>query len=80
MAGNIIGSSWVSGGYSGWHLDHDRRNFAIVRYDISSLDTSFVTEVSKYMGLMYITDGNDGDGRWFHVPPYFDDLVATLDR
>lgn len=76
---NIIGSDWVSGGYSGWHMDYDKRNFAIVRYDISSLDTSFVREVSKYMGLMYITDGNDSNHRWFHVPPYFGDLVAALD-
>jgi hypothetical protein len=77
---NIIGSSWVSGGYSGWHKDHDKRNFAIVRYDVTSLDRNFVTEVSKYMGLMYITDGNDSNSRWFHVPPYFGDLVATLDQ
>ena len=77
---NIIGSNWVSGGYSGWHKDYDKRNFAIVRYDISSLDTTFVTEVSEYMGLMYITDGNDSNSRWFHVPSYFGNLVSTLDR
>ncbi|HEX6067766.1 MAG TPA: spherulation-specific family 4 protein [Nitrososphaera sp.] len=77
---NIIGSSWVSGGYSGWHEDYDKRNFSIVRYDISWLSSSFVTEVSEYMGLMYITDGNDEDGRWFSLPSYFDDLVAALDR
>ena len=77
---NIIGSSWVSGGYSGWHKDHDKRNFSVIRYDAGWLNKSFVTEVSKSVGLMYITNGNDSNKRWFHVPPYFGDLVATLDR
>jgi hypothetical protein len=29
---------------------------------------------------MYITNGDDSNGRWFHVPPYFSTLIATLDR
>ena len=76
---NIIGSTWVSGGYSGWHSDYDKTNFAIVRYDVSWLDKSFVTEISESIGLLYLTDGNDSNSRWFHIPSYFGDLVATLD-
>jgi hypothetical protein len=77
---NIIGSSWVKGGYLGWHKDYDKRNFAVVRYDADWLNKTFVIDVSRYMGLVYVTNGDDSDGRWFHVPPYFGDLVATLDR
>jgi hypothetical protein len=77
---NIIGSSWVTGGFLGWHKDYDKRNFSIVRYDVSWLDKNWVNNVSQNMGLMYITNGNDSNSRWFHVPPYFGDLVATLDK
>ena len=63
----------------GWHYQYDKRNFSYVRYNINSLDTSFETESKKWVGLLYITDGNDSDGRWFHVPPYFGALIGALD-
>jgi hypothetical protein len=65
---------------SGWHDDYDKRNFAYIRYDIDWLDTAFETESSKWVGLLYITNGDDSNHRWFHVPPYFSTLVATLDK
>jgi hypothetical protein len=65
---------------NGWHYQYDKRNFAYIRYDISSLDTAFEVNSSQWVGLLYITDGNDSDGRWFHLPPYFSTEVATLDR
>ncbi len=77
---NLIGSSWVSGGYSGWHKDYSKDNFSVIRYDLTWLDTTFVRGASDRTGLIYITDGNDGNSRWFHVPSYFGDLVSTLDR
>jgi hypothetical protein len=77
---NLIGAGWVAGGYLGWHSEEDKRNFVVIRYDINSLDTSYVTSYSNRVGLMYITNGDDSNGRWFHVPPYFSTLVATLDR
>lgn len=64
----------------GWHLDYDKRNFGIIRYDIGWLDTNYVIEASKYVGLIYITNGNDSNSRWFNVPPYFGQMVSTLDR
>jgi hypothetical protein len=64
----------------GWHYQYDKRNFSYIRYDIGSLDTAFETESSKWVGLLYITDGNDSNGRWFHVPPYYGTLMSTLDR
>jgi hypothetical protein len=63
----------------GWHYQYDKRNFSYIRYNISSLDTSFEVESKKWVGLLYITDGNDADGRWFHVPPYFGTLMGALD-
>ena len=63
----------------GWHYQYDKRNFCYIRYNIDSLDTSFEAESKKWVGLLYITDGNDSDGRWFHVPPYFGSLIGALD-
>jgi hypothetical protein len=65
---------------SGWHHLEDKRNFAYIRYDISTLNTTFETESAKWVGLLYIHTGNDSNGRWFTVPPYFGTLVSTLDR
>jgi hypothetical protein len=65
---------------SGWHQNYDKRNFSYIRYSISSLDTVFEVNSSQYVGLLYLTDGSDSDGRWFHVPSYFATEVATLDR
>jgi hypothetical protein len=76
---NLIGSSWVSGGYSGWHEDRDKRNFAVIRYDVGWLDTNFVNGASDNVGLMYITNGNDSNARWFHVSPYFGQMMDALD-
>ena len=64
----------------GWHDEYDKRNFSYTRYGISWLDTSFEVNSSKWVGLLYITDGNDSNSRWFHLPSYFGTLVATLDR
>jgi hypothetical protein len=65
---------------SGWHYQEDKRNFAYIRYDIPTLDTAFETESARWVGLLYIHTGNDSNGRWFTVPPYFGTLVATLDK
>ena len=65
---------------NGWQYQYDKRNFSLLRYDISSLDKSFISEASQWVGLIYVTDGNDSNKRWFHVPPYFGELVATLDN
>ncbi|WP_415280979.1 spherulation-specific family 4 protein [Candidatus Nitrososphaera sp. FF02] len=77
---NLIGAGWVSGGYLGWHSEHDKRNFVVIRYDIDTFDATFATGASAHVGLMYITNGDDSNGRWFHVPPYFSTLMSTLDR
>ena len=64
----------------GWHYQNDKRHFSYMRYDIGALDAAFETESSKWVGLLLITNGNDSNGRWFQLPPYFETMVATLDR
>jgi hypothetical protein len=63
----------------GWHYQHDSLYFSYIRYAIGSLDTAFEVESSRWAGLLYITDGDDSDGRWFHVPSYFGTEVGMLD-
>ena len=63
----------------GWHYQYDKRNFAYIRYDADWLDTSFVSNSMQSVGLVYVTNGDDSNGRWFHLPPYFGSLVSTLD-
>jgi hypothetical protein len=65
---------------SGWHDNYDKHNFAYTRYGISWLDTAFESDSSNWAGLLYITSGTTSDGRWFHLPSYFETEVATLDR
>lgn len=65
---------------SGWHYQYDKHNFAYIRYGISSLDTNFEVNSSQWAGLLYITSGNDSNGRWFALPSYFSTEVAALDR
>ena len=67
--------SWLQG----WHDEYDKRNFAYIRYDIGWLDTAFVNNSANWVGLMYIHTGNDSNGRWFTVPPYFEQMVAELE-
>lgn len=62
----------------GWHYKHDKTNFWFVRYAIDPLDEGYVREVSKWVGLVYLTDGKS-PVRWDHLPPYFDQLLATLE-
>ena len=64
----------------GWHYQNDKRHFSYMRYDVSALDTTFETESAKWVGLLLITNGNDSNGRWFALPPYFGTMVATLDK
>ena len=64
----------------GWHYQYDKRYFAYMRYGISSLDTAFETDSSQWVGLLYLTDGTDSNGRWFSLPSYFGTMVATLDK
>ena len=62
----------------GWHTNHDKKNFSIIPYGVSSLDTQFINNVRDYVGWIYIT--NDGlPNPWDSLPSYFNNLVSALD-
>jgi hypothetical protein len=66
------------GSLGGWHTSYDKSNFSIIPYAVSALDTSFVSNAANYVGYMYITNDNIPNP-WDSLPPYFGNLVATLD-
>jgi hypothetical protein len=55
-----------------------KENFSIMRYDVDYLDAQFVKDAVEHVGMIYVTDGDDSNARWFGVPPYFEDLVAAV--
>jgi spherulation-specific family 4 protein len=61
----------------GWHSNYDKRNFSMLPYGVSTLDSSYVASAISYLGYIYIT--NDAlSNPWDSLPPYFADLVATI--
>ena len=61
----------------GWHQKHDKKNFGIIPYGVSTLDTAFVQGAKQWVGYHYATD-DDLPNPWDSLPPYFDALVAEL--
>jgi hypothetical protein len=62
----------------GWHSDYDKANFSIIPYAVSSLDDTYVSDASSYVGYVYITN-DDLPNPWDSLPPYYNDLVSALD-
>jgi hypothetical protein len=63
----------------GWHYNYDKNNFRFSRYAIDYLDGESVKNASKWVGLFYLTNGVSPT-RWSTLPPYFDNLIAFLDK
>jgi len=61
----------------GWHSNYDKTNWGIMAFAVSSLGDACVSSISNYTGYVYFTDG-DHPNPWNSLPPYFEDLVATL--
>lgn len=61
----------------GWHTNHDRANFSIIPYGVSSLDDAYVDSSSAYVGYLYITN-DDLPNPWDSLPPYYNDLVSAV--
>jgi hypothetical protein len=63
----------------GWHLNYDKKNFSIISYGVSALDTQFISNARNYVGWIYVT--NDGlSNPWDTLPSYFSSLAAALDQ
>lgn len=63
---------------SQWHSVH-LKNFSVIGYSVSDLDQSYITNASKYLSYIYVTN-DDLPNPWNSLPPYFEDLVTALDR
>jgi hypothetical protein len=63
----------------GWHTAYPKTNWAILPFNVPSLDRSCVVSASNYVGYVYATDRTFYPSPWDSLPPYFGDLVATLD-
>ncbi len=61
----------------GWHSGYDKSNFSFSAYNVPSLDSSFVSSASQYVGLMYITDDNLPNP-YDTLPSYLQNLVSAL--
>lgn len=62
----------------GWHTAHDKKNFAILAYEVPQLDKSFVAAAKQYVGYIYVTDDTLPDP-WNTLPSYLDALLAALE-
>jgi hypothetical protein len=52
---------------TGWHSSYDKKNFSIVPFGVSSLDTQFPNNVKNYVGWVYAA--NDGlTNPWDSLP------------
>jgi hypothetical protein len=63
----------------GWHLKYNKKDFSIIPYNVASLNHSYIINATKYVGYIYITDRNLPNP-WNSLPPYFNNLVTTLDH
>jgi hypothetical protein len=61
----------------GWHTSYDKTNFSIIAHSVDSLDESFVSDASNYVGYMYITD-NRMPNPYDSLPSYFNELASVL--
>jgi hypothetical protein len=62
----------------GWHAGYAKTNWAVLAYNVDSLAKSSVNSASNNVGYVYVTNGAY-PYPWNSLPPYFADLVATLD-
>jgi len=40
----------------GWHLKYDKKNFMTIAYDVPYVNYTYLADVTKYLGFLYITD------------------------
>ncbi|HVY39565.1 MAG TPA: CIA30 family protein [Polyangia bacterium] len=62
---------------AGWHAAHDRSNFGVIPYGVSSLDTAFVAAARPTVGSVYLQNATMPHP-WSSVPPYLSDLLGAL--
>lgn len=62
---------------AGWHTNYNKANWSYCSYGITNLDSEYVRETSRYVGLLYITDDTPPNP-YDVIPNYFENLVSIL--
>ncbi len=63
----------------GWHTSYDKSEWGVLSYGVNSLDKSFVTSATNYIGYLGIGNGTDPTAWEPPLPPYFEGMVAIVD-
>jgi Spherulation-specific family 4 len=58
----------------GWHVNSPKSNFAIIAYNVSPYNQSYVEKASQYLGYIFLTDGAYIGA----LPSYLNDILTTL--
>ena len=61
----------------GWHLNYVKKNFSMLPYKVGTLDKTYVTSSSAYVGYMFITI-DDLPNPWDSLPSYYSTLASTI--
>jgi spherulation-specific family 4 protein len=61
----------------GWHLNYDKKNFSMLPYKVGSLDKTYITSSTAYVGYMFITS-DDLPNPWDSLPSYYSTLASTV--
>jgi len=61
----------------GWHLNYDKKNFITIAYNVPTLNYTYLTEETKYVGLLYVTD-DTLPNPYDKLPYYLYDLARFL--
>ena len=73
----LQGNTSISGNPANWHTLYDKSTYSFVTYGKSSISQKLVQGKSVYVGLMYITDG---DNSWSTIPSYLNTLASYLNN
>ena len=60
-----------------WIKKYGKSNFGIIPYAVVALDLQFLSDVSNFIGWIYLTN-DDLPNPWDSLPPYLDDLAAAF--
>ena len=62
----------------GWHTSYPKSNFAIIAYNVSPLNQTYVEDASRDLGYIYLTDGIWPDPYTGVLPSYLSTLMSLL--
>ena len=63
--------------FGGWHKNYTLSNFAIMPYNLHTLDQNKVTEAKKFVKYIYVTD-DKLPNPWDTISSYINELFALL--